>query len=379
MADPIGKITAILGVAGSITTLISLAALSILVAFLLARQWLAGKRFEVREAISRRDNEKLALVLGGRAGPLNELDAQGQLTLAMEDLRTRSRLKIVSYALIFFTLLAILVFASVIWLFSNKNDNIKKLDIIQVLDILRIVPVPGRLAACQKLMPARDCENATALILALDYEQASETEAKLAQETLREGGVPESRIAELAVCGGRFAFRVNNDRLECTDGNPIPFAESGMQGASLEQPVAVVLHYTGTSGNTSLTSLANLLANGREQLPGPLAHFLVSKSGAVVQVSSLRFAAKHVGRAELWQGEAIGNRNSIAIEMINSGDGESYPQSQLEAVEGIARALVSNYNIKYIVGHSDLAPRRKRDPGPNFPIGRIRSAAGVES
>jgi len=75
----------------------------------------------------------------------------------------------------------------------------------------------------------------------------------------------------------------------------------------------------------------------------------------------------------------IRNSNSIGVQMINLGPGtqQAYTHAQIAAAKGVALALVKAYGIRAIVGHSDLAPGRKQDPGPLFPIGEVRQAAGL--
>jgi len=82
-----------------------------------------------------------------------------------------------------------------------------------------------------------------------------------------------------------------------------------------------------------------------------------------------------------WQGNTQLNASSIGIEIVNLGstsspEGENwfdYPQAQIEAVVALVKKIVKDHDIKpdRILGHSDIAPQRKTDPGPRFPWKRL--------
>jgi AmpD protein len=80
--------------------------------------------------------------------------------------------------------------------------------------------------------------------------------------------------------------------------------------------------------------------------------------------------AWHAG-ASSWRGRAQCNDFSIGIELEGT-DSEPYAEAQYQRLGTLAAALCRRYPIADIVGHSDIAPERKTDPGPAFDWGRFR-------
>lgn len=378
MENALDKVTGVLGVAGSITTLISLAALSILVGYLLARKWLDNQRGVVTEAIQRSDNDALARLLGGTAVPLNDLNADQKYLLATEDLKARGRNRLIGYAFLFFAFLAALAFALLFALNSNSKKEIAPRSLFTTLEVLRFVPVDDRITACAKLLSVEECAQGDELIRSLRYDRPTLEQAEIVEDSVSRGRITQTDLQELAACGGAFRFRVEQNRLLCANGTPVPYVGDDAS-QSLSGYAAIVFHATGTASQ-SLASTAQLLAKGRGDLRGPLAHVLISRGGAVVQSAPFNVRANHVGRALPWNGHQIKNSNSIGVELINEGTGQqAFTAEQIAAAGGVAKALVDAYDISVIVGHSDLAPQRRRDPGPLFPMDRVRAEAGAAS
>ena len=86
--------------------------------------------------------------------------------------------------------------------------------------------------------------------------------------------------------------------------------------------------------------------------------------------------AYHAGESS-WQGTTQLNAASIGIEIVNRGDRDDtwqdYPPAQIDAVVALVKRLAREYGVRpdHIVGHSDIAPQRKVDPGPKFPWKRL--------
>jgi AmpD protein len=102
------------------------------------------------------------------------------------------------------------------------------------------------------------------------------------------------------------------------------------------------------------------------------AHALIRRDGGVVQFVPFGRRAWHAG-ASSWKGRERCNDFSIGIELEGSDD-DPYEQIQYEQLAAIARVLMRHYpGIKreHIVGHSDIAPGRKTDPGPHFDWNRL--------
>jgi len=94
------------------------------------------------------------------------------------------------------------------------------------------------------------------------------------------------------------------------------------------------------------------------------AHFLIRRDGELIQFVSCLNRAWHAGVSS-WQGRERCNDFSIGIELEGS-DFEAFEPAQYETLKKLTTSLISAYPIQAIVGHSDIAPIRKTDPGPYF-------------
>lgn len=192
------------------------------------------------------------------------------------------------------------------------------------------------------------------------------------------------------------------------------FDLSGDVGGPLTQLRFIVMHYTaGGSGESSrdymLKSPAEkqrIRGGGRKVYAS--AHIVVDRDGSIWQIVPFDLKARHAGKSS-WRGLHSLNQYSIGIEIANygwldrQGDGtyrrsdtpvfqpgevtvapmpggsevkgwENYPLAQLEAVEKVTAALLAHYpSIMEIVGHQEISPGRKFDPGPAFPLQRFRN------
>lgn len=127
------------------------------------------------------------------------------------------------------------------------------------------------------------------------------------------------------------------------------------------RPGFVVLHYT--SGHDVEHALATLTSPVRKVS----AHYVIGREGKVYQLVDERARAWHAGRSS-WGGVLDLNSSSIGIELDN--DGESpYPDAQVASLLRLLADLTARLGIPptHVIGHSDVAPRRKTDPGMLFP------------
>lgn len=141
-------------------------------------------------------------------------------------------------------------------------------------------------------------------------------------------------------------------------------------------PVSVlVLHYTGMPDAASAISW---LANPESKVS---AHYVVTEDGQVVRMVDEDKRAWHAGKS-YWRGTTDINSASIGIEIVNPGHEWGYrpfPDSQLGALMPLIHDIKERYRITRgnVVGHSDIAPARKLDPGELFPwhkLARLRLA-----
>ena len=100
------------------------------------------------------------------------------------------------------------------------------------------------------------------------------------------------------------------------------------------------------------------------------AHFLVRRDGAIVQFVATEMRAWHAGVSS-WNGRERCNDFSIGVELEGADDRE-FADAQYAALAALTRAVCARYAIDDIVGHADIAPGRKTDPGPCFNWERFR-------
>jgi N-acetylmuramoyl-L-alanine amidase len=171
----------------------------------------------------------------------------------------------------------------------------------------------------------------------------------------------------------------------------------------------LVIHFTsGMSAQSSIDFWKS------PEAKGACAHIIIDRDGTVFQCRAFDRTAGHAGVSR-WKdptdGIRIGcNAFSIGIELANAGDSvsgsveepkafkkfpceagaisakhknggplslwENYPTAQLDACFAIAKALVERYKLDDVCGHEDIAPERKNDPGPAFPMQKLRESVG---
>ncbi|MBR7783167.1 N-acetylmuramoyl-L-alanine amidase [Undibacterium luofuense] len=131
----------------------------------------------------------------------------------------------------------------------------------------------------------------------------------------------------------------------------------------------LILHYTAINEPASLRVLSQRDVS---------AHYLVGDQNPVKvwQLVDESRMAYHAGLSE-WKGYSRLNASSVGIEIVNQGFQDTpqgrvyfpFPQAQIDQVIALSKDIVKRYNIKpeFVLGHSDIAPSRKQDPGPLFP------------
>jgi len=135
-------------------------------------------------------------------------------------------------------------------------------------------------------------------------------------------------------------------------------------------PVSIlVMHYTG------MPDAASAIAWLRNPESKVSAHYVVAEDGQVLRLVDEAHRAWHAGKSH-WRGIDNLNSASIGIEIVNPGHEFGYrpfPDVQIDAVIELTAAIVARHAITRgnVVGHSDIAPRRKQDPGELFPWARL--------
>jgi N-acetylmuramoyl-L-alanine amidase len=185
-------------------------------------------------------------------------------------------------------------------------------------------------------------------------------------------------------------------------------------GSELDARRFIVMHYTAGGSGAGSRDYMLKSPTQKQRVTGASnkvyasAHIIVDRDGSVWQIVPFDRKARHAGRSS-WKGLESLNRYSIGIEIANygwldqQGDGsykrsdtprfaaeevtvapmpsgtrtmgwENYPAEQLDAVTRITGALLTAYpSIGEILGHQEIAPGRKFDPGPAFPMTRFRN------
>ncbi|MBN8838839.1 MAG: N-acetylmuramoyl-L-alanine amidase [Sphingomonadales bacterium] len=131
----------------------------------------------------------------------------------------------------------------------------------------------------------------------------------------------------------------------------------------------IVLHYTGMQDGESA------IARLRDPAAKVSSHYVVAEDGTVLRLVDDDKRAWHAG-ASHWRDVDDVNSASIGIEIVNPGHEFGYrpfPDEQIDAVIRLVHDIKDRYEITRgnIVGHSDVAPARKRDPGELFPWGKL--------
>lgn len=126
----------------------------------------------------------------------------------------------------------------------------------------------------------------------------------------------------------------------------------------------IVLHYTG------MESADDALARMCDPASDVSAHYMIDEDGSVSRLVAEDMRAWHAGVSS-WVGATDINDRSIGIELVNPGHEFGYrafPELQMAALEGLAREIVARHGVPAhrVLGHSDVAPARKSDPGELF-------------
>ncbi len=154
---------------------------------------------------------------------------------------------------------------------------------------------------------------------------------------------------------------------------PSPNHDARPQAAAIDM---IVLHYTGMA--TAEAALARLADPAAEVS----AHYVVAEDGLISRMVPEARRAWHAGIA-YWRGATDINARAIGIEIVNPGHDALYPPFpvlQLAVVCDLCLDILSRHAVpaRNIVGHSDIAPERKRDPGEKFDWeGLARNGVGL--
>ena len=127
----------------------------------------------------------------------------------------------------------------------------------------------------------------------------------------------------------------------------------------------IVFHYTGMQ---SERESIERLTSKKSQVSS---HYLINREGKITKMVDEKNIAWHAGKSK-WKNLINLNNQSIGIELVNKGHQfgyENFSKKQISKLELLCKTLIKKYKIKKtnILGHSDIAPLRKIDPGEKFP------------
>ena len=131
----------------------------------------------------------------------------------------------------------------------------------------------------------------------------------------------------------------------------------------------IIIHYTGMKKESDSI---NRLQNPRSKVSS---HYLIKKNGEILTLVPDLYEAWHAGLSN-WKNHKYLNKNSIGIEITNPGHQHGYKnfsQKQISSLKKLLISLIKKFKIKkkYILGHSDISPDRKKDPGEKFPWAKL--------
>ena len=131
------------------------------------------------------------------------------------------------------------------------------------------------------------------------------------------------------------------------------------------KPGIVVIHYTAMQ---NAEAALERLCDPKAEVS---AHYLITRAGQTIKLVEEDFRAWHAGHGE-WHGLQDINSRSIGIELDNTGR-RPFPEPQMASLEILLSGIMARHAIRPadVIGHSDMAPGRKHDPGPLFDWARL--------
>ena len=127
----------------------------------------------------------------------------------------------------------------------------------------------------------------------------------------------------------------------------------------------IIIHYTGMK--SEISAIKKLIKSSSKVS----SHYFIKNNGQIISMVPDMYEAWHAGRSN-WGKYSLLNKYSIGIEINNPGHQHGYTQfrlNQIISLKKLLKFLIKKYDIKnqHILGHSDIAPDRKKDPGEKFP------------
>lgn len=165
-------------------------------------------------------------------------------------------------------------------------------------------------------------------------------------------------------------MQVKNNLLYNNDGTQVEFRQSPNISSGTKDIRFIILHFDAASNSTSAVNWLTQKASGVSS------DLHITRDGKVTQMAEFNKITWHAGRSE-WKGLTNLNKYAIGIEQENrgmvKGVYQDWTEVQIQKCIEVCKALVVAYpSITEILGHEEVAPGRKDDPGPKFPMDRVR-------
>jgi len=195
-----------------------------------------------------------------------------------------------------------------------------------------------------------------------------------------------------------FIMQIKNHLLE---GTGVQFEETPNQSGEFkaEDLDTIIIHYTaGPSAKSAIRTLTSPKVKAS-------AHLVIDRDGSIIQLAPFNIITWHAGKSA-YQGRTGFNKYAIGIELVNAGPldksgskyrawygtkygdddvieavhrnqtrpkyWQTYTEEQIEVTKELCELLIDAYNIVHVLGHEEISPKRKQDPGPAFPLDKLR-------
>lgn len=174
------------------------------------------------------------------------------------------------------------------------------------------------------------------------------------------------------------------------DDKQVPFYDTPNKSGKTMVPSYIICHFT--ADNNPLSTIGWFM----DKAAVASAHLLIDRAGKVYQFGKFNMVLWHAGKSE-WLGTEGMNSRSVGIEMTNLGRTKQVPGSilathknestpsywqqytpeQTDVCAAVSKVIYDTYKMRDILGHDDIAPNRKQDPGPAFPWDKIYLTVGI--
>jgi len=142
----------------------------------------------------------------------------------------------------------------------------------------------------------------------------------------------------------------------------------GFEGASSRKIDTIVVHSSYDALGGDVYDVEGILKEYKQY--GVAAHYLIDREGTAWQLVAEKNIAYHAGQSKVPDGRTSVNNFSIGIELANT-EKDNYTDAQYLALNSLISSLKNRYSIKYVLGHSEIAPGRKTDPW-NIEWGKVQ-------